>query len=212
MRRYYYGKPIAWGPLVLIAALITAVVGIDCAMKPYVSSIVSYEAKNFAVATVDTAVQDELKTKNIDYNDFVTVSRDADGKVQSISSNVEKQNTLQVELTQAVQNVVQKKMCTSVGIPMGTLSGSPILHGRGPCVPLKVTFSGSVQAKLQSFFDSAGINQTRHRLILHVTVGLYTYLIGKDANQQITVDVPVAETVIVGPVPSVALQQAVKAG
>ncbi|HCM23800.1 MAG TPA: hypothetical protein DHW78_05705, partial [Ruminococcaceae bacterium] len=66
--------------------------------------------------------------------------------------------------------------------------------------------------KLQSFFDSAGINQTRHRLILHVTVGLYTYLIGKDANQQITVDVPVAETVIVGPVPSVALQQAVKAG
>ncbi len=210
-RRFHYrGRPFAWGPLVLVAALIAALIGLDIAMRPYVSSVVAYEAKNYAAATICTAVQNELKSGHNSYTDLVKVSRSADGTIQSITSNVEKQNTLQAELTQTIQHIVENQSHTTVKIPIGTLSGSSLLHGRGIGVPLDVTFSGSVQTQLKSSFSSAGINQTCHRLLLHVTVGLYTYMIGKDADQTASMDIPVAETVIVGAVPTVALQQALK--
>jgi len=207
MRRHYRGRPIAWGPLVLAAALIIGFIGLDTALKPYMYAVAGYEAKNYAVQTVNSAVQSELAAKSVNYDNLVQITRASDGAVQSISSNIEAQNTLQAQLTQTVQKAIQEQSHTTVNIPVGTLTSSSILHGRGPSLPLKITLSGCVQAQLQSNFDSAGINQTRHRLFLHVTVSLYTYMLGKNADQQVTVDVPVAETVIVGEVPSVALSQ-----
>lgn len=207
MRRRYRGRPIAWGPLVLIAALIFGFLGLDTAIKPYMYTVAAYEAKNYAVQTVNTAVQNEITSKSINYNNLVKITRGSGDTVQSISSNIEAQNALQAQLTQTVQKSISSQSHTTVWIPVGTLTGSSLLHGRGPGLPLKITLSGCILAQLKSTFDSAGINQTRHRLFLHVTISLYTYMMGKDVNQQISVDVPVAETVIVGEVPSIALSQ-----
>ncbi|WOC33528.1 MULTISPECIES: sporulation protein YunB [Caproicibacterium] len=207
MRRHYRGRPVAWGPLVLVAALLLGFLGLDISIKPYMNTVAAYEAKNYAVQTVYAAVQNELAAKSVSYEHLVNITRSSDGAVQSISSDVEAQNTLQTQLTQTVQKAIRSQSHTTVWIPAGTLTGSSLLHGRGPGLPLKITLSGAVQTQLKSTFDSAGVNQTRHRLFLQVTVSLYTYMIGKDVSQQVAVEVPVAETVIVGEVPSIALSK-----
>ena len=208
MRQYYHGRPIAWGPLVLVAVLMTAVIWLDAAIQPYAAAAIACEAKNYAVQAVEDAVQQEISRKQVDLNQLVTVTRSADGTVQSVSSNELQQSALQADLTRSIQKNLSTHSHASISIPVGTLSGSSLLHGFGPSVPIRITLTNNVQTRLQSLFDSAGINQTRHRLVLHVAVTLYTYLAGKDADQQVSVEVPVAETVIVGTVPGVLLQTA----
>lgn len=209
MRRYRRGKrgrPFAWGPLALVGVLVALFIGIDLHMKPYVASISENAAKAFVVETVNDAVLQELDGEKISFEQMIQVQRAQDGSVQSVSADTEQLNRLQARLVQAVQKAADGQAHTEVSIPIGTLTGSTLLHGRGPGVPLKLTFMNAVEAQLQSSFDSAGINQTRHRLVLHVTASVYTYLPGSSGKQAVSVDVPVAETVIVGDIPSVSLQ------
>ncbi|QKN23872.1 sporulation protein YunB [Caproicibacterium lactatifermentans] len=206
MHRFHCGRPAAWGILLLVAVMVIAVVGFDIAVRPYAAAVVACEAKNYAVKAVQAAVQKELGGKNVDHGSYVQIVRNTDGSIQSISSDVQKQNALQVELTQAVQNLVSSQPQETVGVPLGTLTGSSFLHGTGPVIPVHVTLCSTVQSHIVSAFDSTGINQTRHRLTLRVEVNMYTYFAGKDANQRAEVDIPVAETVIVGTVPGVVLQ------
>ena len=88
-------------------------------------------------------------------------------------------------------------------IPIGTLIGGNLFHGLGPALSLKVTLAGNVQADFKSTFESAGVNQTRHRIYLSVGTSVYSFLPGINSTTDISTDVLVAETVIVGEVPQV---------
>ena len=60
----------------------------------------------------------------------------------------------------------------------------------------------NVSATLRNEFSSAGINQTRHRIILQVDVGLGILLSGyRDKWDDVQTEITVCETVIVGRVP-----------
>ena len=54
--------------------------------------------------------------------------------------------------------------------------------------------------------SDAGINQTRHQILLDVTVAVEILLPGSTLNTEIGAQIPVAETVIVGTVPDTVLQ------
>jgi hypothetical protein len=92
-------------------------------------------------------------------------------------------------------------------IPLGTLLGGDLFYGRGPGVTLKLTLSGNISADLKGSFESAGYNQTRHRMMLDISASVYTFLPGMRATADVKTNVLVAETVIVGTVPAVVAQQ-----
>ena len=60
---------------------------------------------------------------------------------------------------------------------------------------------GSSSARFENAFSSAGINQTNHRIILHIDVSVSILLPGFAAATRVSNAVTVAETVIVGSVP-----------
>jgi hypothetical protein len=51
-------------------------------------------------------------------------------------------------------------------------------------------------------FSSSGINQTRHQIMMDITVDLIVLFAGKRETDKVTVSVNVAETVIIGNVPN----------
>ena len=55
--------------------------------------------------------------------------------------------------------------------------------------------------ELKSSFESAGINQTRHQIYMEIRTSAYSYLTGMSSTTEVSTDVAVAETVIVGEVP-----------
>ena len=84
---------------------------------------------------------------------------------------------------------------------MGTLTGSTLLAGRGPCVRVRMQAVGSTDASLRNAFSAAGINQTRHQILLSVDVYTSILLPGFTASTKVSNEIAVAETVIVGSVP-----------
>ena len=90
---------------------------------------------------------------------------------------------------------------TDLAIPLGTLTGSALLAGRGPVFRVRMQFVGSSTARFENEFTEAGINQTKHRIILSVDVSVSILLPGVSTYTKVSNDFTVAETIIVGTVP-----------
>ena len=88
-----------------------------------------------------------------------------------------------------------------LGVPLGTLTGQPLLSGVGPKVRVEVDSVGDVTADYNNSFTSAGMNQTLHRVCLDITATVYLFLPGEVIPVSVSSSVCVAETVIVGETP-----------
>lgn len=201
--RRRYGMPARGKAVILFIFLILLVLLFNMQVKPVIESVTANEAKIKAVNTINQVVANQLDENSVSYSDLITVSRADDGNVQAITTDIVKMNRLKAKIITDVQNNLGNDTYTSVGIPVGTLFGGDILHGRGPQVSLKITLSGNVTADFKSTFESAGINQTKHQIYLNVNASVYSFLPGFKTTTDINTNVLVAETIIVGSVPQV---------
>ena len=86
-------------------------------------------------------------------------------------------------------------------IPLGTLLGTDFFAGQGPAVNVGVSGLGNVKTEFISAFRDAGINQTRHQMILKVTSQIRILTSLGSVDTQVTNELAVSDTVIVGHVP-----------
>ncbi len=187
--------------IIFFITLFIAVV-IDFKMRPLVKSVAQAQAQIVSTSVINKVVVDELSRLDIDYSDIIKLQKDENGKILAISTDMKKINFLKSTITLAVQEKVVNMGKRNVKIPIGTFSGTEILNGRGPKIPLHVTMTGSVVTDFKSEFIEAGINQTKHRLYLNISTNVFALIPGFPVNTSINTDIIVAETVIVGEVPS----------
>ncbi len=195
------GRPFAWGPLALAGILAALFLAAEVRVRPFVEAACANAAKACVTEVVEEAVLESVSQTPVSASEMVEFVYDADGGIQAVSGNAQAQARLQAQLVSAIQEKAAQAPHKELSIPLGTLTGLALLHGRGPGVPLRLTMADAVSGELHSSFDAAGINQTRWELTLAVTVSVYTYLPGDEGQQTVTVSVPVAQTVLVGEVP-----------
>lgn len=197
--------------LARILLILVLLIGFMCLfnwqLKPVIESETENEAKIKSVGIINNIVLKEIDSDPTSYQDFILVSRDANGKVLSVTTDVAKMNRLKAQVISAVQQELNGSTDSTVQVPLGTLVGSDLFHGLGPNIPLKLTLSGNISAEFQSTFESAGINQTRHRITLNVGASVYSFLPGFDTTTEVNTSVLIAETVIVGTVPTVVVDK-----
>lgn len=186
--------------LAVLLVLIAIFFFLDCKLRPVVGSIVTNQARAASVEAINEAVMQELTADAVSYTDLVNIERADSGQILAVTTDMAQMNQLKAAVLQRVQKQLGEHLDT--GVPLGTLLGSELLHGRGPAVPVRLTLSGNVTADFDSTFESAGINQTKHRIILRVHTSIYSFLPPAfNGTTEIETDVPVAETVIIGDVP-----------
>ena len=89
----------------------------------------------------------------------------------------------------------------SVSVPLGSALGVALLSGMGPDIRVSILPVGAVVTQFSTEFTSAGINQTKHQIVLNIEVYVSILLPGFTADTQVSNAVTVAETIIVGSVP-----------
>ena len=89
----------------------------------------------------------------------------------------------------------------ALSVPLGTLTGQPLLSGVGPSVRVRVDSVGEVTADYANSFTAAGVNQTLHRVCLDINATVRLFLPGEILPVSVASSVCVAETVIVGETP-----------
>ena len=110
-------------------------------------------------------------------------------------------NRLQAGLTQRITLYLAKLRHQSVFIPLGTLLGGAIFSGRGPQVEIRLVPAEFVKTSITNVFEGAGINQTRHQIMLKVQVQMTAIIPGYSVSTQTDTDICLTETVVVGLVP-----------
>ena len=189
--------------LCLLAAvcLITLVIVFAFHLKTILGDLAGTRVSNSVNRLVTEAINDAINSGDIQYDDLITFQKDANGRITAFQSNMASFNRLQADITGDVLQRLAEVSDTELAIPLGTLTGSALLAGRGPKFRVRMQSVGSCSAHFENVFDHAGINQTTHSILLYVDVSVTILLPGFSTYTKVSNAFSVAETVIVGDVP-----------
>ena len=187
--------------LLLTAVLLTLFLVAAFHLKSVLSSLAVTRVSNTVNRVVTAAVNDTVNSGGIQYNDLITFEKDGQGQITALQTNMAEFNRIQAAIVDDVLSRMSEVSTTDLAIPLGTLTGSAILAGRGPVFRVRMQFVGSSTARFENEFTEAGINQTKHRIILSVDVSVSILLPGVSTYTKVSNDFTVAETIIVGTVP-----------
>lgn len=185
----------------LVLALLAAVVSLLWHLKPVMTSMATARVSNLVNRIVSAAVNEAVENGDIDYQNFVIFEKDETGHITALRSNVAEVNRMQGQITDEILHRLSEVATSELEIPLGTLTGSALLAGRGPSLFVRMQAVGSASAAFRNRFTAAGINQTRHQIFLDVDVYMSILLPGMKTSTKVSNEIAVAETVIVGGVP-----------
>ena len=157
------------GILALLLGLVILMTTVERGMRPMIQSVAESRANSVATQIINQAVADQLTQMNLDYQDMVELDRDEQGNISSVRTKMAAVNRFQAEISLAVQAAIDTYESQKINIPFGTFTGLELLDGIGPGVPLTISMTGSMKATITSNFESAGINQTRHQIMLTIS-------------------------------------------
>ena len=189
-------------PVLAALALSGVVLGtVNRRLGPVLEAKASSQATNLMTQAIDTAVDNCLQENGMSYGDFVTITTDGLGKVTALTSNTAANSRFKRQVVEAVTRQLTTLDSDALSVPLGTLTGQPLLSGKGPSVRVRVDSVGEVAADYANSFTAAGVNQTLHRVSLDITATVRLFLPGKILPVSVSSSVCVAETVIVGETP-----------
>ena len=184
-----------------VLALLAAAVSLLWHLKPVMTSMATARVSNLVNRIVSAAVNEAVENGDIDYQNFVIFEKDETGHITALRSNVAEVNRMQGQITDEILHRLSEVATSELEIPLGTLTGSALLAGRGPSLFVRMQAVGSASAAFRNQFTAAGINQTRHQIFLDVDVYMSILLPGMKTSTRVSNEIAVAETVIVGGVP-----------
>lgn len=191
--------------LILLAAVCvllgSGVFYVSARLRPMIAPIAVAEAKSVAAMAINTAVDEQLNLSQVGYDDLITLEKDADNHVTALKANAVEMNRLRADLTIAIQNKVDRIRDSVVEIPLGTVINSELLSGVGPNVRVRLSPVGFVEANITNSFTAAGINQTRHQVVLSVSATLAIAMPAATEYARVDTAIVLGESVLVGEVP-----------
>ena len=157
-------------------------------------------AYSMAVETLNSAVQ-KVMDSGITYEELVETLRDTQGKVSMIRANTVRMNALAAQTALIAEKELNSFENQFVEVPLGAAFGIRFLSGFGPRLSVQILPVGAVHSSYEAEFETAGINQTRHKVFLSLRATVNLIIPTGSERVEVTTTIPVAESIIVGDVP-----------
>ncbi len=171
-------------------------------VTPLMKQLVITQAENTMSSLVNRIVNDQIAAGQIDYDRLVYLEKDAQGRVTALKTNIGEMNRMKTELLAAMDEGVEDISVEEMGIPIGNFFLPELFSGKGFRLPVRILSVSTSDAAFENCFSEAGINQTLHQIRMNIVVNLSVLTPTGTVRTQVLTDVVVAETVIVGSVPS----------
>lgn len=193
------------GPLLFWLLLFIGAGGIglklvDMALGPTVVALAEMKVRAAALELIHRVVVEEV-ARDVGYADLVTYRTDKDGRVTVVEVNTQAVNGVAARAVTVLEQELEGLAALRWDVPLGAASGTALLADTGPRIPVKLHPAGAVTAEIDQRFTEAGINQTRHTVVLRVKaqMRILVPLVAKETA--VAAEYPLAEGIIVGPVP-----------
>ncbi len=148
-------------------------------------------------------VNEKMSELNLSYDKLMNITYSNNGEVQSLNTDVVTVNRLKNEVTTELSGLLSNKFEYVVEIPVGSIINTEFLSGSGKSIEFNNIVTGDVKSDFRSEFESAGVNQTIHRLYIDITGDLLIIGGGEQEPIELKTSVLLGETVLVGNVPTI---------
>lgn len=185
----------------LVLLLAAGLLWVERNLTRIVLSLAQAQARAMAVQILNEAAAELLSTGEVTYDSLMHVTADENGQVRLIQANTPEMNRLASAASLLAQEKLLGKGDQAVKVPLGSALGLTLFGGAGPKVSVRILPVGSVHAQFHTDFQTAGINQTRHRVTLVLTAQVQLVVPTGAKKVEVSTQVAMAESIIVGEVP-----------
>ncbi|MBU3126058.1 sporulation protein YunB [Clostridium tagluense] len=176
----------------------------DKIIMPTVMAVADAEMRAKATEIVNKAIINEY-SKQFNYDEIIRVDKDDQGNIVMLKADTLKMNKIACDVALESQKELLKLGDIGIKVPIGYITRNNILSYYGPCINIKMQPVGLVETKYSSEFESAGINQTRHKIYVKVKTTVRVIIPLKSNDIEVANEIPIAETIIVGKIPNTAI-------
>jgi len=178
---------------------------LDRNVMPTVMAVADAEIRAKATEIVNRAITNEY-SKQFNYDQVIRVDKDSEGNIVMLKADTLKMNKIACDVALESQKELTKLGEIGIKVPIGYVTRNNILSYYGPSITIKMQPIGNVETKYSSEFESAGINQTRHKIYVKVKTTVRVMIPLKNNDIEVANEIPIAETIIVGKTPNTAVQ------
>ncbi|MGL6107909.1 sporulation protein YunB [Romboutsia sp.] len=192
---------VIFSTIFVLSVFIGSFIYVDTSLRPTIKVLAETKALELANRSINKAVADIVQNK-VNYSDLMNAKLDSEGKITMIESNTIMMNRIASDVALKIQEELKQVKTTTAYIPIGTALGSPILARYGPQIKVTIEPIGTVSVNFKTSFESAGINQTRHRIYLEAKTQVKVVIPLTTDTKEVKAQIPICETIIVGDVPN----------
>ena len=120
--------------VLIIALLLTGM----ARMRPLLESLATTRVSNTVNRIIVEAVNEAIQDGDVGYEELISVEKDNEGKITAIHSNMAAFNRLQAQILDIILARIDQVSARELSIPVGTLTGSALLAGRGPRISVRM--------------------------------------------------------------------------
>ena len=192
--------------LVILVAVCLGFLMLRSRYRNVIRDLAETQVKNTTSDLTNDAIAKQIAEGIIQYDRIVYFEKDLDGRITALKTNMSEVNRLKTDILNLINDEILALDTSDIGIPLGSLFLPELFSGKGPAIPVRILSIRNSDATFVSKFSQAGINQTLHQLTMVVSVDVAVLVLGQTSSFTVNSEVVVAETVIVGDVPSTFLQ------
>jgi len=183
-----------------LASFNVFIYSLDKIITPTVIAVADAEMRAKAMEIVNKSILEEY-SKSFNYDEIIHIEKDNNNNIVMLKADTLKMNKIATDVALQSQNEIKKLGNVGIKVPMGYIFRNNILATLGPSVTIKMQPIGFVETKYLSEFESAGINQTRHKVYVQLITRIRVIIPSRSNDIEVKNEVPIAETIIVGKIP-----------
>ncbi|MGL5352499.1 MAG: sporulation protein YunB [Clostridium sp.] len=197
-------KPIILCIIAIILIFNSILYFFDRSVLPAILEIAEMKMTSEATKIINETALD-IYSSGFNYSDIIIIEKDNNGNITMLRADTVKLNYLSTQLVLKSNEKLQDLEAMGVKVPMGFMTNKSVIYNLGPKVTIKMEQIGNVESSYESIFESAGINQTRHKIYLNVKMKMKVIVPLNSKEVEISTQVPVSETIIVGKTPDTSI-------
>lgn len=190
--------------IILFVCFVASIYFIDSRLAPSIITASDVEVRAKVTEIINSVILNEY-SKNFNYDTVIHVDKDNEGNIIMIKADILKMNKIASNVALESQKDLKEIGKVGIKIPLGYVFRNNLLASFGPNITVKMHPVGYIETKYLSEFESAGINQTRHKIYVQVKTNMRVIVPFKSSNIEVKNELPIAETIIVGKVPETAI-------
>ena len=188
--------------IIFIIVIFIIMIGFfDKRVMPSVTETAIIMAKSQTLDIINKKSVDIL-SQEFKYDEMIKIEKDNQGNIILVQSDTIKLNYIAAELSTECNKELSDMNNATIKVPFGWLSDKSAFYNLGPKITIQIEPIGNISTSYESKFESAGINQTRHKIYLNVTAKLRLKLPMQNQDIEVSTQIPVSDTIIVGKIPN----------